>query len=57
MLPDALQQCVQDGRLMAHAAVKYLGPLALATAANCLRLIHVIARHRLKTFRGRKTGP
>jgi ParB family chromosome partitioning protein len=48
-LPDAVQQHVQDGRLVAHAAMKYFVPLARANATDCLRLVDVIAPHRLST--------
>jgi len=48
-LPDAVQQYVQDGRLVPHAAMKYLVPVARANAADCLRLVEAIAPHRLST--------
>jgi len=48
-LPDAVQQHVQNGRLVAHAAMKYLVPLARANAADCLRLVEAIVPHRLTT--------
>ena len=48
-LPDAVQQQVQDGRLVPHAAMKYLVPVARANAAECLRLAEAIAPHRLST--------
>ena len=48
-LPDAVQQHVQDGRLVPHAAMKYLVPVARANAGDCLRLVEVIAPHRLST--------
>src|SRR5713101_7422507 len=36
-LPDAVQQYVQDGRLVPHAAMKYLVPVARANAGDCVR--------------------
>jgi ParB/RepB/Spo0J family partition protein len=48
-LPAAVQQHVQDGRLVAHAAMKYLVPLARANAADCVRLVEAIGPHRLST--------
>lgn len=48
-LPDAVQQHVQAGRLVAHAAMKYLVPLARANAADCVHLAEAIAPHRLTT--------
>jgi ParB family transcriptional regulator, chromosome partitioning protein len=48
-LPEAIQQHVQEGRLVAHAAMKYLVPLARANAADCGRLVEAITPHRLST--------
>ena len=48
-LPEAVQQHVQDGRLVAHAAMKYFVPLARANAADCVRLVEAIVPHRLST--------
>jgi ParB/RepB/Spo0J family partition protein len=48
-LPDAVQQHVQDGRIVPHAAMKYLVPLARANAGDCVRLAAAIAPHRLTT--------
>jgi ParB family chromosome partitioning protein len=48
-LPESVQQRVQDGQLVAHAAMKYLVPLARANAADCRRLVDAIAPHRLTT--------
>jgi len=48
-LPETVQQHVQDGRLVAHAAMKYFVPLARANAADCRRLVEAIAPHRLST--------
>lgn len=48
-LPEAVQQHVQDGRLVPHAAMKYLVPVARANVADCLRLVEAIAPHRLST--------
>jgi len=48
-LPEAVQQHVQAGRLVPHAAMKYLVPVARANAGDCLRLVEAIAPHRLST--------
>jgi ParB/RepB/Spo0J family partition protein len=48
-LPDAIQQHVHDGQLVAHAAMKYFVPLARANAADGVRLVQAIVPHRLTT--------
>lgn len=48
-LPAIVQQHVQDGRLVPHAAMKYLVPLARANEGDCVRLADAIAPHRLTT--------
>ena len=48
-LPDAIQQHVHAGQLVAHAAMKYFVPLARANAADGVRLADAIAPHRLTT--------
>jgi ParB/RepB/Spo0J family partition protein len=48
-LPEAVQQHVQEGRLVAHAAMKYLVPLARANATACGRFVEAIASHRFST--------
>jgi len=48
-LPEAIQRHVHDGRLVAHAAMKYFVPLARANAADCVRLVEAIVPHRLST--------
>jgi ParB family chromosome partitioning protein len=48
-LPEAVQQHVHAGRLVAHAAMKYFVPLARANAADCVRLVNAIVPHRLST--------
>jgi len=48
-LPEAVQQHVQDGRLVAHAAMKYLVPVARANVTDCVRLADALAPHRLST--------
>ena len=48
-LPDAIQQYVRDGRIAAHAAMKYLVPLARANPEDCVRLAEAVAPHRLTT--------
>ena len=42
-LPDAIQAHVQQGALPAHAAMKYLVPLARANADACARLVTGVA--------------
>jgi hypothetical protein len=46
-LPDAIQQHVRDGHIVAHGAMKYLVPLARAKGDDCVRLAEAIAPHRL----------
>jgi ParB/RepB/Spo0J family partition protein len=48
-LPAAIQQHVQEGRIVAHAAMKYLVPLARANGPDCLRLVEAISAHALST--------
>lgn len=48
-LPEAVQQYVQDGQLVAHAAMKYLVPLARANTTACRRFVEAIASHRFST--------
>jgi ParB family chromosome partitioning protein len=48
-LPDAVQHRIQAGQLVAHAAMKYLVPLARANAGDCVRFVEAIVPHRLTT--------
>jgi ParB/RepB/Spo0J family partition protein len=48
-LPAEVQQRVQSGALPAHAAMKYLVPLARAKRADCVRLITALADGRPST--------
>jgi ParB/RepB/Spo0J family partition protein len=48
-LPDTVQQHVREGRIVAHAAMKYLVPLARAKGEDCVRFADAIAPHRLTT--------
>lgn len=48
-LPEAVQRHVQDGRIVPHAAMKCLVPVARANAGDCVRLADAIAAHRLST--------
>jgi ParB family transcriptional regulator, chromosome partitioning protein len=48
-LPETIQQHVRDGHIVAHAAMKYLVPLARANGEDCARFAHAIAPHRLTT--------
>ena len=48
-LPDAVQQHVRDGHIVAHAAMKYLVPLARAKPTEAIRFAEAIAPHRLST--------
>jgi len=48
-LPTVIQRQVQAGRIGAHAAMKYLVPLARANRSACVRLTEVIAARPLTT--------
>ena len=48
-LPEAIQERVREGRIVPHAAMKYLVPLARANEADCLRLVEAMKDHRLST--------
>lgn len=48
-LPREVQQHVQSGALGAHAAMKYLVPMARAKRADCVRLIESLAEGRPST--------
>ena len=48
-LPAPIQQHVRDGAIVAHAAMKYLVPLARAKAEDGVRFATAIAPHRLTT--------
>jgi ParB-like chromosome segregation protein Spo0J len=48
-LPDVIQRRVQEGRIVAHAAMKYLVPLARANRPACLRLTEAVASRPLST--------
>lgn len=45
-LPEAVQERVRCGQVVAHAAMKYLLPLARANAADCLRLLEGLGAHK-----------
>ena len=46
-LPEAVQELVRNGTLVAHAAMKHLVPLARANLAHCLALAPALAAHGL----------
>jgi len=48
-LPPAIQEHVRAGAIAAHAAMKYLAPLARAKREECVRLAAAIAAARLST--------
>lgn len=48
-LPDVIQRRVQEGRIVPHAAMKYLVPLARANTPACLQLVDAIAARPLST--------
>jgi len=48
-LPREVQERVQSGALPAHAAMKYLVPMARAKRADCLRLIASLGKERPST--------
>ena len=48
-LPEAVQELVRRGALVAHAAMKHLVPLARANRAQCLALAPALAAHGLSS--------
>jgi ParB/RepB/Spo0J family partition protein len=46
-LPEAVQELVRSGALVAHAAMKHLVPLARANLTQCLELAPALAAHGL----------
>jgi len=48
-LPDSVQQQVRCGKIGAHAAMKYLVPMARAKRYDCERLAEEIARNQFST--------
>ena len=48
-LPEAVQELVRSGALVAHAAMKHLVPLARANLAQCLELAPALATHGLSS--------
>lgn len=48
-LPDSVQERVRSGEVVAHAAVKYLVPLARAKRSDCEGLVAAVASARLST--------
>jgi len=48
-LPERVQERVKEGRIVPHAAMKYLVPLARANEEDCLRLVEAVQEHRLST--------
>jgi ParB family transcriptional regulator, chromosome partitioning protein len=48
-LPDSIQQQVRRGEIVAHAAAKYLVPLARANRRACLELVEAIGSTRLSS--------
>ena len=48
-LPPPIQEHVRSGAITAHAAMKYLAPLARAKREECVRLAEAIAAARLST--------
>jgi ParB/RepB/Spo0J family partition protein len=48
-LPEAVQELVRSGALVAHAAMKHLVPLARANLAQCLELAPALAAHGLSS--------
>lgn len=48
-LPERVQERVREGRIVPHAAMKYLVPLARANEEDCLRLVEAIQEQRLST--------
>lgn len=48
-LPGEVQKLIQAGRIAAHAATKYLVPMARAKRDHCERMARAIAKHQLST--------
>ena len=48
-LPLEVQEQVREGRIVPHAAMKYLLPLARANAEDCLALLAALPQRRLST--------
>lgn len=48
-LPQSVQQHVRQGKIGAHAAMKYLVPIARTNKLSCERLAAEIARHQFST--------
>jgi ParB/RepB/Spo0J family partition protein len=48
-LPEAVQELVRSGALVAHAAMKHLVPLARANLVQCLALAPALAAHGLSS--------
>lgn len=48
-LPEVVQELVRTGKLVAHAAMKHLVPLARANLEGCLKLAPVLAEHALSS--------
>lgn len=48
-LPDSIQRQVRRGEIVAHAAAKYLVPLARANTQACLELVEAIGSTRLSS--------
>ena len=48
-LPQSVQQYVRLGKIGAHAAMKYLVPIARTNKLSCERLAEEIARHQFST--------
>ena len=49
-LPESVQQQVRCGKIGAHAAMKYLVPMARAKRYDCERLAEEIARNQFSTY-------
>ena len=48
-LPEVVQELVRTGKLVAHAAMKHLVPLARANPEGCRKLAPVLAEHALSS--------
>jgi len=48
-LPEAVQERVRAGRIVPHAAMKYLVPLARANEGDCVRLAEAVQEAKLST--------
>ena len=49
LLPEAIQQQVREGKVAAHAAMKFLVPVARQSLEDCQRMAAIFAQHHCDT--------